>query len=97
MHSSGPVALCPADPRFHQGFHNVGRPVCPWCSLCGLHGFFHIHPCVCVCVCEREREKKKKKEVCIQRDNFIVWETMGGEGRGRRVGEENNTYECHCV
>ena len=58
--------------------------------------FFHIHPCVCVCVCvcvcEREREKKKK-EVCIQRDNFIVWEWGGevggwGAGSGGRGGEQ---------
>ena len=77
MHSSEPVALCPPDPRFH----NVGRPVCPWCSLCGLHGFFPPSIRACVCVCEREIEKKK--EVCIQHDNFIqvVWEWGGGRGR----------------
>ena len=33
--------------------------------------------------------------MCIQRDNFIVWEWGGGRGRG--VEAENNRLECHCV
>ena len=36
--------------------------------------------------------------MCIQRDNFIVWE-WGGEvgGSGSGVGAENNRLEYHCV
>ena len=52
--------------------------------------------CVCVCLCEREREREIK-EVCIQRDNFIVWGKLGVGGSGSGVGAENNRLECHCV